>query len=237
VDHVPLHNVDGDVEGVLVLASEVTEQVRHRRQIEELATVLQSERNILQIIMENTRTHLAYLDPDFNFVAVNLTYAQGSGYSREALIGRNHFALFPDAENQVIFEQVRDTGKPVEFHAKPFEFPVRPELGTTYWDWTLVPVKGVDGQTNGLVLSLTDVTGQIRAQTGGDREPGPLSGREPQPGAQDDERRNDPVRQPKQRALACPLDHPGRAEGARRVAAAHCRGARFWRGADCRGAV
>jgi PAS domain S-box-containing protein len=164
VDHVPLRSPDGDVESVLLLASEVTEHVRHRKQIEELAAALQSERNILQIIMENTRAHLVYLDPEFNFVAVNSTYVQGCGYSREELIGRNHFALFPDAENQAIFERVRDTGEPVEFHAKLFEYPARPELGTTYWDWTLAPVKGADGQTAGLVLSLMDVTQQIRAQ-------------------------------------------------------------------------
>jgi PAS domain S-box-containing protein len=146
------------------LASEVTQQVPHRKQTEELATALQSERNILQVIMENTRAHLAYLDSEFNFVAVNSAYVQGCGHSREELIGRNHFALFPHPENQAIFERVRDTGEPIEFRAKPFEFPEHPELGTTYWDWTLVPVKGADGQTEGLVLSLMDVTEQVRAQ-------------------------------------------------------------------------
>jgi PAS domain S-box-containing protein len=146
------------------LTSEVTKQVPHRKQTEELAMALQSERNTLRVIMENTRAHLAYLDPEFNFVAVNSAYVQGCGHSREELIGRNHFALFPHPENQAIFERVRDTGEPIEFRAKPFEFPERPELETTYWDWTLVPVKGADGQTEGLVLSLMDVTEQVRAQ-------------------------------------------------------------------------
>jgi PAS domain S-box-containing protein len=124
----------------------------------------EGERNILQVIMENTRAHLAYLDPEFDFVAVNSTYVQGCGYSREELIGHNHFALFPNAANEATFERVRDTGEPVEFHAKPFEYPERPELGITYWDWTLTPVKNRDGEVEGLVLSLFDVTEQIRAQ-------------------------------------------------------------------------
>jgi PAS domain-containing protein len=76
----------------------------------------------------------------------------------EELIGRNHFDLFPHAENQAIFEQVRETGEPVLLHAKPFEFPDWPELGTTYGDWTLVPVKDRHGEVKGLVLSLLDVT-------------------------------------------------------------------------------
>jgi hypothetical protein len=35
VEHVPLHGPDGDVESVLLLANDVTEQVRRRKQIEE----------------------------------------------------------------------------------------------------------------------------------------------------------------------------------------------------------
>jgi PAS domain S-box-containing protein len=150
---------------VLILTSEVTEQVLRRKQMEDLTATLRSERNIMQVIMENTPTHLAYLDPEFNFVGVNSTYVKGCGHSREELIGRNHFELFPDEENRAIFERVRDTGEPVEFHAKPFEFPDHPEWGTTYWDWTLMPVKNENGEVQGLAFSLSDVTEQMRAQT------------------------------------------------------------------------
>jgi len=122
------------------------------------------ERYLLETIMENTHAHLAYLDTDFNFVRVNSAYAAGCGYESEELIGRNHFKLFPNAENQAIFEKVRDTGEPVRFFAKPFQYPNQPERGVTYWDWTLVPVKGRRGRTHGLVLSLLDVTEMVRAR-------------------------------------------------------------------------
>jgi len=137
---------------------------RERQRAEALAGSLQAERDRLHAIMENTRTHLAYLDPDFNFVLVNSTYVQGCGYGREQLLGRNHFEFFPHAENEAIFEQVRDTGQPVEFQARPFEFPGQPWRGVTYWDWTLAPVKDAAGRLQGLVLSVTDVTEQQRAQ-------------------------------------------------------------------------
>ncbi|MGD8399164.1 MAG: PAS domain S-box protein, partial [Anaerolineae bacterium] len=57
-----------------------------------------------------------------------------------------------------------DTGEPVSFEAKPFEFPGQPERGTTYWDWALVPVKDEAGGVRGLVLSATDVTAEVRAR-------------------------------------------------------------------------
>ncbi len=131
---------------------------QERQRAEELAQTLAVERDTLQIIMENTRAHLAYLDSHFNFVHANSTYASGSGHTIEELIGRNHFELFPDLENQAIFEQVRESGQPIVFHAKPFEFADQPKRGITYWDWTLSPVKDNTGLVQGLVLSLLDVT-------------------------------------------------------------------------------
>lgn len=93
---------------------------------EELVKALKEERDILQTFTENTGTQLAYLDAEFNFIRVNSAYAKGCGRTIEELIGQNHFALFPNEENQAIFEKVRDTGEPVEFKAKPFEYVDQP---------------------------------------------------------------------------------------------------------------
>lgn len=116
----------------------------------------------LQTILDHTHVQIAYLDLQFNFVYVNTAYARGSGYTRQQLLGRNHFELFPHAENEQIFARVRDTGEGVAFVARPFVFPERPELGTTYWDWTLVPVKDDSGAVQGVLLSLVDVTERER---------------------------------------------------------------------------
>ncbi len=168
----------GGVRGYLVQVEEMTqlrraeeeqkgliEQLgREQAQIAELDSSLRAERDLLEIIMENTRAHLAYLDADFNFVKVNSTYAEGSGHRVEDLVGKNHFELFPDKENRAIFQKVRDSGKPVEFWAKPFEFAGQPGRGITYWDWTLIPSKDAQGRVQGLVLSLMDVTDRVRAE-------------------------------------------------------------------------
>jgi PAS domain S-box-containing protein len=133
----------------------IVRDITRRKQAEEAVT---KEKNVLRAIMENTGAMLAYLDSEFNFVAVNSAYAKGSGHSAEELIGKNHFALFPNAENQAIFEQVRDTGKTVAYHDKPFKFADQPERGVTYWNWTLAPVKDEKGHVQGLVLSLMETT-------------------------------------------------------------------------------
>ncbi|MHC1764611.1 MAG: ATP-binding protein [Verrucomicrobiia bacterium] len=117
------------------------------------------DKTILQAVFDGAKnSHLAFLDRNFDFVRVNETYARTCGYKPEELIGRNHFALYPNAENEAIFARVRDTGMPVAFADKPFEFPDQPERGVTYWDWTLSPVKDTDGNVVGLVFSLFETT-------------------------------------------------------------------------------
>jgi PAS domain S-box-containing protein len=174
----PVYNAEGNLTSLRWLIRDITQRVQieeerehllaqvkqQRQRAQELASTLERERDILQTIMENTHAHLAYLDPQFRFLRVNAAYAQGAGHSREELIGRNHFDLFPNDENQAIFERVRDTGQPIGFHAKPFEYADQPERGTTYWDWALVPVKDGDGHIQGLVFSLLDVTERKRAE-------------------------------------------------------------------------
>jgi PAS domain S-box-containing protein len=126
---------------------------------------LQRERDLLQTVIDGARhSHLVYLDRDFFFVRVNAAYAATCGYRPEEMIGRNHFELYPHAENEAIFARVRDTGEPFEIRDKPFAFPDQPERGTTWWDWTLTPVKDAAGRVEGLVFSLFETTARKRAE-------------------------------------------------------------------------
>lgn len=133
--------------------------------IKKAEQALARERDLLQSVLNSAgKAHLVYLDRDFNFIRVNETYAATCGYRPEAMIGKNHFALYPHAENEAIFHRVRDTAEPVEFHDKPFEFPDQPERGVTYWDWTLIPVKDATGLVTGLIFSLFETTARKKAE-------------------------------------------------------------------------
>lgn len=136
-------------------------EITARKQIER---AMQRQQRLLDAIFDNILAHVVYMDRDFNIVRVNATYAEGSGHSVEELIGRNHFVLFPNKENQRIFEEVRDTGKEYIARAKPFVYADEPERGTTYWDWWLRPITGPDGEVEGVVLSLVDVTAAERGR-------------------------------------------------------------------------
>jgi PAS domain S-box-containing protein len=122
------------------------------------------ERGLLASVMQATDVMLACFDAEFNFVWVNDAYARGCRRRPEDLIGRNHFALFPNEENEGIFRAVLDTGEPVFHKDKAFEYRDQPERGITYWDWSLAPVRDNGGRATGLVLSLRETTEHKRAE-------------------------------------------------------------------------
>ncbi len=130
---------------------------RHERELARTTEVLET-------IFANVQFMVVYLDSRFNFIRVNPAYAEACGHPVEFFPGKNHFDLYPNAENETIFRRAVETGKPFSVFAKPFEYPDRPERGVTYWDWSVQPVKEADGTVGSLIFCLRDVTESVRAE-------------------------------------------------------------------------
>lgn len=116
---------------------------------------------LLENVFSNVHVLIAYMDTDFNFIKVNKKYAESDGREPAFFHGKNHFSLYPNKENEAIFRRVVETGTPYFVRSKPFRYPEHPERETSFWDWSLKPVKDADGKVSGLVLSLIDVTENI----------------------------------------------------------------------------
>ena len=119
---------------------------------------LARNKELMEHIFCNIQSLIAYMDRDFNFIRVNCAYAEADGRTPDYFAGKNHFALYPDAENEALFRRAVESGEPYRAYAKRFEFPAHPERGATYWDWTLHPLKNANGQVENLLLTLLDVT-------------------------------------------------------------------------------
>ena len=104
------------------------------------------------------------MDRQFNFIRVNEAYARADNKKIEDFPGRNHFDLYPSAARD-IFERVVRTGQAYHVEAAPFVYARNPDRGTSYWDWTLAPLRDADGQVQYLVLSLRDVTDAKRVES------------------------------------------------------------------------
>jgi len=119
---------------------------------------LQETNALLERVFSTTQVLLAYLDTSFRFIRVNRAYAEHDRRNPEFFAGKNHFELYPSAENRAIFQSVIQTGEPVSFHGRPFAYSSRHEGSLSYWDWSLHPVKNESGAVEGLLLCLLDVT-------------------------------------------------------------------------------
>jgi diguanylate cyclase (GGDEF)-like protein/PAS domain S-box-containing protein len=150
-------DASGNIVGYVGSVTDITERKR--------AEKAQRENNeILERIFDSTHFSVVYLDRDFNFIRVNRAYAQACGHPPEYFPGKNHFQLYPHAENEAIFRHVVRTGEPFTITAKPFEFPDHPEWGVTYWDWTLHSLKDAAGNVEALLFVLLDVTERRRGE-------------------------------------------------------------------------
>lgn len=135
--------------------------ITERREAEQ---ALREANALLDSVLNNTHMLVASMDCDFNFRMVNRAYAEADGKEPEFFLGKNHFTLYPDAENEAIFRNVVRTGEPYVAYAKPFRYASSPERGVTYWDWSLIPLRQSDGTVTGLVLTLADVTARKKAE-------------------------------------------------------------------------
>lgn len=125
-----------------------------------------TDKVILDTIFANIHFLIAYMDTEFNIIKVNRAYARAGGHPPEFFIGKNHFNLYPNKENERIFRAVLETGIPYHAFEKPFIYPERPERGiTTYWDWSAFPIKGDNDRIEGLILCLVDATDRKKSRS------------------------------------------------------------------------
>lgn len=133
-----------------------------RRRRLEAENQARTSNQLLERLFANTHVMLAYMDVNFNFLKVNRRYAQANNKAEEYFIGKNHFELYPNAQNEEIFRSVVATGEPSIHFEKPFRYP--DQDGITYWNWSLSPIKDAQNVVTGLILTLLNVTDHVLAR-------------------------------------------------------------------------
>jgi PAS domain S-box-containing protein len=141
--------------------AELGQEIKERKQTEEM---LLETKELLERVFSSIDLMVAYMDTDFNFIRVNRSYAEADDRIPEFFVGKNHFVLYPNEENEAIFRKVVETGESYFTFEKPFVYAEHPERGVTYWDWSLQPVKDRGGKVSGVVLSMVNVTERKLAQ-------------------------------------------------------------------------
>lgn len=120
--------------------------------------------NLLDAIFDQSNVMIAHMDTQFNFLRVSKAYAEADKRDTMFLIGRNHFDLYPNEENEQIFRNVVETGEPYYVKVKDFKYAEHLDWGVTSWDWSLIPIKIPNGGVKSLVLTIFNVTAQKKIE-------------------------------------------------------------------------
>ena len=114
-------------------------------------------------IFDSLEVAIALLDSSYNYIYVNNIYKSLTGRPANSLIGKNHFTLFPAREYEELFQQVLQTGSPINRTGGPGELPLVVQSANIWCDWSLTLIQTPGGIDRLLLLTLTDVTGRMDA--------------------------------------------------------------------------
>lgn len=155
---------NNNVDQVIEYSLDITERKKVEKSLQEAKEKLYETNQLLEQILDTTDILIAYMDSQFNFIKVNRAYALADEREPEFFVGRNHFDLYPNKENEEIFNRVVKTKEPYFVAAKAFKYANHPERGISYWDWSLIPISDFNNTVLGLVLTVRDVTDRVKMQ-------------------------------------------------------------------------
>lgn len=133
---------------------------------------LLSEQHKLLTVIQNLEVGIIVLDKTFKVSLWNSFMEINSGFSSDKIIGHNLFEIFPEISSSWLREKILEAFslESTVFdiwrqHKEIFHFPnSRPFTGQMYekkLNFTITPIKGLNGQTNEVLISIYDVTDEV----------------------------------------------------------------------------
>ncbi len=157
----PFYELDGRISGVLVVCTEITEQVLARQKIEI------SESRFRSLIEEAPVATCLFVGRNQVIEVANEVMMSYWGKGKE-VIGKTFQEAVPEMVGQPfleILEEVFTTGKTYTAESMKCELEVNGELRTFYFDFTYKPLRNAAGEVYAIMDMALDVTDQVLAGT------------------------------------------------------------------------
>jgi len=112
--------------------------------------------------------------PLFTILAASDTYLKFTSSSREAIVGRGFFEVFPDDETvehdetaaRKIFTRVIETGEKIDVPTYKYDVydPITGRREPHFWSCSNIPVMDTQGNIAYILNTVTDITGEVKAK-------------------------------------------------------------------------
>lgn len=154
VAYEPLYDTNREINGILIVGIEVTEQVLSRHRIEE------SEQRV-RLMVENAPFPIGvYVGKEMRIELANQAILDAWGKGNE-VIGKLYSEILPELANQEVFkqlDQVFTTGIPLHIQNKLIELIVDDKLTPFYFNYSFTPLFDAFGHVYGVMNTAADVT-------------------------------------------------------------------------------
>jgi PAS domain S-box-containing protein len=145
---------DGTISGVMVVATDVTEELLGRKKLE------QREHQVRSIIESAPFPIGIYVGREMRIEMVNQSIIDVWGKGTD-LVGKTYFELLPELESQGIYPQldrVYVTGEPFHARNQRVDIVVDGKLGAYYFNYSFTPLYDENGKVYGVMNTAADVT-------------------------------------------------------------------------------
>lgn len=162
---------EDEVEGVLVLATEVSDRIENERlERERIAALHQiaEQKALAERVLDNVPAGVAYLDRGLTFRFANPLYARFINLTPEQIVNRHLDEVLPGAVEQTgpWLHQVMRTGQP--FENTSYRLTTYGPGGSetySYWDFVYYPDEpDADGLAKGVFVLANEISERLRAE-------------------------------------------------------------------------
>ncbi|MBD2751659.1 PAS domain-containing protein [Spirosoma validum] len=148
------------ISGVLVVATDVTQQVRSRRAVEASETQLRS-------LVDSAPFPIGvYIGPQMQILLANQSIMDVWGKGND-VVGKSYKEILPELETQPIFAQIMQvltTGQAFHARNQQVDIVVDGRLQSFYFNYSFTPLFDADGQVYGVMNTAAEVTDLIQAK-------------------------------------------------------------------------
>lgn len=157
----PFRNSTGNTVGIVVVATEVTEHVRSRREAERVAAELEVSETRLRSVIGSAPFPIAvYVGREMRIAFANQAIMDVWGKGND-VVGKTYHSILPELANQQIYpllDAVFTTGVPFNARNQRVDLVVNNILQTFYFNYSFTPLYDAAGKVYGVMNTAAEVT-------------------------------------------------------------------------------
>ncbi|MEO6670301.1 MAG: PAS domain-containing protein [Ferruginibacter sp.] len=159
----PLREPSGEISGIIVTVTDVTEKV-------ETTIAVKEKENLLQSIFLNAPVAIAVITgPQHRYVLANKEYQHMVSRTSEQLLGKTSRAIFPELVGTgtfEIFDAIYRTGEPFSIAEYPVKLDKNKDgnAAQMYFRFSAVPLKDSEANFDSIIIVAIDITEQVLAR-------------------------------------------------------------------------